>query len=362
MRRRRFVGTMGRAVGALSLLPAIRDLGPRRQADAFRLWTWVHGGGGPREGSWSAHFARLKAAGVYGVLVGGGDVATLAAAAHDQGLVFHRWIWVLNRNGDEWARRIHPEWFTVSRNGESSLDRPPYVDYYRWVCPRRAAVRLYLRDVVRPIARQRGVDGVHLDYIRYPDVILPRGLWSKYGLVQDRELPEFDFCYCDVCRSTFAGRTGIDPIDLPDPAANEVWREFRWESVSLAVGDLARVVHREGKTISAAVFPTPTLARRLVRQAWEKWPLDAVFPMIYHSFYQESLAWIGAATRDGVAALAGRLPLYSGLYLPSLSPDELGEALRFARGAGAAGAAMFESGGLSEAHLARLTAVAASNG
>jgi len=352
MKRRRFVGTMGRAVGALSVLPAIRDLTLETSADDFLLWTWVHGGGEPGEGSWSAHFARLKAAGFHGVLVGGGDVTTLAPAARDEGLVFHRWIWVLNRNGDAWARKTHPEWFTVNRNGESSLDRPPYVDYYRWVCPRRAAVRLYLRDVVRPIAQQDGVDGVHLDYIRYPDVILPVGLWSKYGLVQDRELPEFDFCYCDVCRSTFAGRTGIDPRDLADPAANTAWREFRWESVTLAVGDLTRVVHREGKPITAAVFPTPSLARQLVRQAWETWPLDAVFPMIYHSFYEESVAWTEEATHQGVTALAGRRPLYSGLYLPSLSPDELAGALRHARNGGAAGAALFESGGLSDAHLA----------
>lgn len=44
--------------------------------------------------------------------------------------------------------------------------------------------------------------------------------------------------------------------------------------------------HAHGKKITAAVFATPSLARQLVRQAWDKWPVDAVFPMLYHNFYQ----------------------------------------------------------------------------
>jgi hypothetical protein len=326
----------------------------RGRPGEFLLWTWVHGNGEPQEGSWAAHFARLKAAGFHGVLVGGGDGPALASTAHAEGLAFHRWIWVLNRNGDAWARENHPEWFTVSRNGESSLTHPPYVDYYRWVCPRRAAVRLYLQDVARREARGSGFDGIHFDYIRYPDVILPRALWDRYGLVQDRELPQFDFCYCEVCRDIFAQRTGIDPMDLADPAADPRWTAFRWESVTMAVDDMARVVRREGREVSAAVFPTPTVARRLVRQAWETWPLDAVFPMVYHSFYEEPVSWVGDATREGVEALAGARPLFTGLYLPDLTPDDLAHAVTYAEAAGAAGAALFESGGLTDAHLSRL--------
>ena len=358
MKRRTFLDRLGGAAGGVAMWPALEALGGGllRPSDDFLLWTWVHGNDDP-DHVWRDRFARLKAAGFHGVLVSGDDAERLAAAAHEEGLVFQRWIWVLNRNGDTWAREEHPEWFTVSRNGESSLDHPPYVDYYRWVCPRRAPVREYLRGVVREVALTPGVDGVHLDYIRYPDVILPVALWSTYGLVQDTELPEFDFCYCDVCRSTFADQTGVDPLELPDPASDIAWREFRWESVTLAVEAIADAVHAEGNTVTAAVFPTPSVARRLVRQAWETWPLDAVFPMIYHSFYEEPVSWVGRATTDGVEALAGRRPLYSGLYLPSLTPEKLAEAVALSRDAGAAGVALFEAGGLTGRHLEELTAI-----
>jgi hypothetical protein len=34
-----------------------------------------------------------------------------------------------------------------------------------------------------------------LDYVRYPDVILGADLQPKYNIVQDTELPEYDYGY-----------------------------------------------------------------------------------------------------------------------------------------------------------------------
>ena len=163
-------------------------------------------------------------------MLASGPIELVSGAAHDEGLEYHRWFWTMNRNGDAWAKENHPEWFTMSRNLESSLEHPPYVNYYRWVCPSRAPVREYLSGRAGELAANPAVDGVHLDYVRHCDVILPRGLWAQYNLVQDVEHPEFDFCYCDVCREQFAALDGRDPLDIPDPTADEAWRRFRWDS------------------------------------------------------------------------------------------------------------------------------------
>jgi hypothetical protein len=315
-----------------------------------RAWTWVHGGNGPLD-EWRARFRRIARAGIGGVLVGGGDTTVMSAAARAEGLQFHRWTWALNRTGDAWVKEHHPEWFSVSRAGKSSLTDPPYVGYYQWLCPSRPEVLAYLRGVVAELAADPQVDGVHLDYVRHPDVILPRALWPKYNLVQDREYPPFDFCYCEVCRAQFWRETGRDPLDRPDPTADTAWREFRWRSVTRVVESLAGAVHAAGKPISAAVFPTPTVARALVRQAWETWPLDLVFPMIYHGFYEEPVSWVGTAAREGVRTLAGARPLVAGLYVPDLPPDALDEAIRLALAAGAAGISLFDMGGLTDDHL-----------
>ena len=358
MRRRDFLRLVGEVAGSVSLARRVAAAQPVRGAASFDVWTWFHDDGSRNPATWRRRFERLREAGITGVLVeGGNDTARIATAAKAQGIAFHRWIFTMYRSTDRWARANHPEWFSVSRTGRSSLTNPPYVPQYNWFCPNRDGVRSYLRGIVDRLAARREVDGVHLDYIRFIDVILPRGLWSRYGLVQEHEMAQFDFCYCQVCREKFRERTGRDPMRLEDPAADEAWRAFRWDSITELVTLLSDTVHRRGKVISAAVFATPTLARRLVRQAWDRWPLDMVFPMIYHNFYLENVDWIGRAAREGVEALGGRVPLYAGLFVPRLDPAELATAVSSSRDAGAAGVALFSMPRLTDAHLRALTRV-----
>jgi uncharacterized lipoprotein YddW (UPF0748 family) len=343
--RRAFLSTLGVGLAAARVPSLLAREAP------FTAWTWVHGGGEVDLAGWRARYARLRAAGFTGVLVGGGNLPMHAEAAHAEGLVLHRWVWTLNRSGDRTVQEAHPEWFSVSREGKSSLTTPPYVGYYKWLCPTRRPVREYLAATMAEVAATPGVDAVHLDYVRHPDVILPRNLWETYGLVQDHEMPQFDFCYCEACRERFEQETGRDPLTLADAASDVEWRRFRWRMVTETVEALARAVRAQGKAISAAVFPTPAIARALVRQEWDRWPLDIVFPMVYHGFYREPVEWIEDATAEGVAALPPAVPLVAGLYLPDLTPATLGTAMRAAQRGGATGVAFFELGGLRDEHL-----------
>jgi hypothetical protein len=357
VRRREFLETLG--CGALGLgllggaaLPGRLPAGSAPGSSEFAGWLWIGRRPEKTAAEWRALFSRLGQAGFRGVLVGGQFDAPIADAAHAAGLEYHRWMWILNRPGDTWARENHPEWYAVSRAGDSTLEAPPYVEYYRWVCPTREPVRQHLRQLIGEAAREPAVDGIHLDYIRYCDVILPRGLWKKYGLVQNRELPQFDFCYCPSCRGQFRDRTGRDPAELPDPPADAEWIRFRWDAVTRVVTELAEVSRGAGKAISAAVFATPTLARRLVRQAWDEWPVDRVFPMMYHPAYDEGVPWIGESVREGVEALRGSgTELNAGLYLSALDPPVLAEAIRMARVEEACGFSLFDLNALTDERL-----------
>ena len=122
----------------------------------------------------------------------------------------------------------------------------------------------------------------------------------------------------------------------------KAWRRFRWDAVSGVVADLAAEVSAAGRQATAAVFPSPSIARRLVRQDWAGWPLDAVLPMVYHSFYDEGVDWIEPTVREGVAALPAHRPLYAGLYLPALADErDFAAAVDGALAGGARGVALF---------------------
>ncbi len=79
----------------------------------------------------------------------------------------------------------------------------------------------FLKNMYLQIADVQHLDGIHLDYIRFPDVILAKGLWKKYNLVMDKEYPQFDYCYCDKCVGDFKAKTGIDIKAVEEPSEVE---------------------------------------------------------------------------------------------------------------------------------------------
>lgn len=315
-----------------------------------KFWVWTNVDTEATDAELREKFSALKAHGITGLLIGGDDERNYIIA-RELGFETHIWWWTMNRR-DQFIMENHPDWYAINRLGESCHDKPPYVDYYRWLCPSKKEVQEYLREQAAELASKPYIDGVHLDYVRYCDVILPEALWEKYGLVQDHEMPEFDYCYCETCRAKFQESGGADPLVMSDPTQDEEWRQYRWDSITHVVNQLAEAVRQEGKQISAAVFPTPKIARKLVRQDWVNWNLDMIFPMVYQGFYNEPVEWVGEAVAQGTRALGGETPLYAGLYLPDLpEPEDLHKAVQLSLANSAAGTSLFAN--VSDEHWAR---------
>ena len=177
---------------------------PESMTESPKFHVWMGEGKNHTDEYLKAQFKRLEEAGVDGVmyLCPPERYPAVIAIADRFGLEVHAWQVILNCRDKEVMEK-HNDWFTVNGKGESSLDHPPFVGYYKWLCPTNEEVQEYIINKVSYLADIPGLKSVHLDYIRHSDVILPIGLWDKYGLVMDREYPEFDFCYCDVCIQKF---------------------------------------------------------------------------------------------------------------------------------------------------------------
>ena len=338
--RRNFIKNSLLTTASLSIGTSLSaaELEPKKKKP--KHWIWTRPNEKDSEAELLERYAAYAAAGVQGVLFED-DSEKHFRAAKKMKLEAHRWNWTMNK-GVKTLMEQHPEWYAVSREGKSVIDHPPYVGYYRWLCPSKPEVQAYLKQEAEQILSKDYIDGLHLDYIRFCDVILPLNLWKDYNLVQQQELPAFDFCYCSTCRTEYKKISGKDPLDLPYPDGVLSWRLFRYNAINKVVNQLAEVANRHKKWITAAVFPTPEVARRIVRQDWTNWNLDAVFPMIYHKFYQEDVKWIGDAVTEGVHFLAGKFPLYAGLYLPDFdSMEELKTGIELSIAKGAAGVSLF---------------------
>lgn len=313
-------------------------------------WTWVRLHNDWSDKQYSDYFNKIHDAGISAVLFEGYD-ENAYRLCKEAGLEAHYWKWTMNRRE---LLDKHPEWFAVSRDGKSCHDNPPYVDYYRFLCPSHPEVADYLAEDYVKIANLPYVDGVHLDYVRFPDVILPVSLWKNYGIEQTSELPEYDFCYCDLCVEKFKELTGRDIREVKFPMEDQSWINFRLDAITNVVKKISDAVKGDGKFLSGAVFPGPSMARRMVRQDWGNWSLDAYFPMIYNGFYYEGPEWIGRSVAEGVKAIDGRASLYAGVMCPDIKGQDFVTALDEAYGNGAAGLSFFD--GPSDEQLAQLKA------
>ena len=331
------------------------------------VYAWMGGPGRDTDKEIKANFMDLKSKGIIGLMYNGGhDPETykrVGGIAKEVGLEFHSWIPALIQGENP---KLDPALYALNGLGESAFEKPAYADYYKFLCPNREEVYQFLAGLYGSIADLPEVDGIHLDYIRFPDVILAEGLWAKYNLVMDREYPQFDYCYCDHCVNGFKEKTGMDIKSVEDPSQVEEWKQYRYDLITNIVNRLADMVHAKGKEINAAVFPGPnSVARKIVRQEWDKWNVDAFYPMNYNDFYLKGTKWIGEVSNEGVTAINNRKPLYSGLFIcprpeskadepdpegHGLVPEELEEAIRESMENGAAGVCLFTPGRMTDEH------------
>jgi len=256
-------------------------------------------------GRWDAYFPSRVFAAPSSAPRGWEDpFAAALAEAHARALEVHAWVNALlawsapdpPEDPDHVWRR-HPEWFVV-RAGRSmrdlsraELDRDGLVGEGWFLDPARQEVRTELRRFVLELATRYPVDGVHLDYIRYPSGWAPAG------------------------------------------GAGTVTR-----LVTLIRADLAAV--RPGAELSAAVMPVPDVARESFGQdwgAWLEWGLvDAVLPMVY----QESATSVERVVRAWPTTIP-RPRVWVGVRIDRLGPMELEETRRRLADSGVAGVALF---------------------
>jgi len=365
MNRREFIKEI--SWKSLAAITVFKSTAFTSDSKKTKNWIWIPPELNTTADEWKRQFEKLKNTGFDALLVNvyNGKVAffdsrrhpvkekfleRLIPLARSFNIEIHAWMWCMPCLVPGILEK-HPEWYAVNRLKQSAAEKPAYVDYYKFLCPAKDEVHEFILGTVQELA-QHDVDGIHLDYIRYPDVILAKGLWSKYNIVQDREYPEYDYCYCPTCRKKFNDLTGRDPLEIKDPSMDGAWLQFRYDQVTHLVNDiLIPAGHAKNKIMSAAVFPN----WRNVRQEWHNWKLDVVMPMLYNKFYLANAEWIKQSVKEGINSLKYPTLLYSGILMDE--PEKLREYAVNSLEGGASGISVFSLRGLTNEHLKMLAPV-----
>jgi uncharacterized lipoprotein YddW (UPF0748 family) len=278
--------------------------------------------------------------------------ARLLVDAHAAGLRVHAWINTLTlstRRDAALLERLGPGAVQVDRRGRSVLDYPqleipePDRGWYRmgtrqvWLDPADPAVAATLAAMAGDlVARYPALDGIHLDYIRYPDV-LPFVPGSRFGV-------GLDFGYGAASRARFRAETGrVAPFE--DSIANaNAWDDWRRDRVTEVVERVAGAARSQRPDIelSAAVWAYADRAYLAIFQDWRGWLdehlIDFAVPMAY-TLDDRLLRYVATGAVHGVGG--DRVWIGLGAWLFESTPERAADQLAFARSLDPAGVSLF---------------------
>lgn len=281
--------------------------------------------------------------------------------AHAAGMKVHAWVAVnlVSSAASLPASRDHvvyraPEWLMVPRELAAEMRKidlrsPAYIGRLaRWTranaedveglytSPIHPAAQAHTAAVVAELAHNYPIDGVHLDYVRYPNESFD---YSAAALDQFKAaiLPSLT----GRERSDAAAREVLDPIAYPN-LFRERWNDFRRERLTALVTRIRAAVkaERPGAVVSAAVVPDAQHALDDRLQDWRAWLdlslLDVLCPMAYTTdaaVFQQQIA--------AAAEYAGSRPVWAGIGAYRLPAAQTLQHIAAARKIGTAGIILF---------------------
>ncbi len=267
-------------------------------------------------------------------------LADAITKAHARGLAVHAWIDVNLVAGTDvpldrqHIAHRHPEWLMVPREIAADLAGldpagPEYLGRLTrfarakaaeleglYLSPATSASVEYTTSVVRDIVQRYDVDGVHLDYLRYPGA---------------------DFDYGRETLAAFSRATGAASPE----AAPDRWRAFRMDRLTALLTELRHAIKtaRPSAAVSVAVAPEPRLASAELQDV-ARWLdaglVDVVCATPYTSDGATFVAQLAAAQAE-----AGGRALWAGIGANQLSTEQTLDNIQAARRLGVGGIVLF---------------------
>lgn len=280
--------------------------------------------------------------------------------AHAAGLKVHAWVNInlISEAQPPTSPRhivyVHPEWLMVPRPLAEDLARmnprdPQYLrrlsEYARarsdrvegiFISPVHKGAVDHATKVIGDIVSRYDVDGIHLDYIRYPN-----DEFDYSARTLDEFRAEIDAKVTAAERRDYASRARGRPLFYTEMFP-QGWQEFRRSRLTALVTKIRSTVkaRRPQALLTAAVFPDANDAANRRFQNWSGWLeaglLDAICPMAYTTdpaLFRTQIA--------NVEHLAGERPVWAGIGAFQIPSSAAIENIRAARQLGTEGVVLF---------------------
>ncbi|HMX27098.1 MAG TPA: family 10 glycosylhydrolase [Blastocatellia bacterium] len=288
-------------------------------------------------------------------------LAVTLSEAHRIGMRVHAWINIyLVANIEKMPRSQshliyqHPEWLMVPRGLAAELynvnpKSPEYlerlIEFTRgnrteleglYASPAHPEVNENLLKIWLDVAERYEVDGLHFDYVRYPN---PSFDFSRVSLDRFRQELEKNLTADD--RNFFEAQASSDPL-IHATNFQERYAKFQRQQVTELVERVYKGVKqiKPHAIVSAAVFANTDEAARSKFQDWRQWArmgwLDVVCPM---SYTPETETFRKLIT-NAVSQASGK-QIWAGIGAFKQTADRAAEKIQATRELGAQGFVLF---------------------
>jgi len=280
-------------------------------------------------------------------------LAVWIEAARERGIELHAWVedfYVGNQalGGPGPILSVYPQWAAVEREDVGKQGPQPAAEEqgYYFLDPAIPGARRYLIELYTEMLRRYAIDGLHLDYIRYP-VSLPF---------------EHSFSYTDYSRQAFQAKYGVDPYTITPEANPEQWAQWvawRQNNITTFVEQVRGAIDatRPEAALSAAVFPDEFESKIKKMQDWELWAQRGWLDFLTGMSFGSTPESVAADTAAMLEPVDGKALIYTGIYSPfhGLAPETMIAQIEAIRAAGGQGAALFDWAHLTEQQAAALS-------
>lgn len=270
-------------------------------------------------------------------------LGTAVQEAHRRGMEIHAWFWTFNvgntfhnpiikEDADYPGPVLSSSDFALALTSAKGALIPPKQHEF-WLDPSAPEARRFIKSLALEIVKSYDLDGLQLDYIRYPF----NGKGGEMGLN-----------WASRIRFERESRLSLDRFDEKTRQAFINWKQ---KQVSSFVQDVSATVRsaKPGIRISAAVYAMPRNNRiDQIQQDWENWVangwVDTLNPMTYVVKGAELNKMAGYVRQS----TENKAMVYPGLFIKDLDTAGLVEQLDISRSIGTLGNTMFAVAQLDE--------------
>ncbi len=228
----------------------------------------------------------------------------------------------------------HPDLWPIGEDGK----KLPVEEWYLGLCPTKKWYREQLLSSIERAVRELPLEGVWLDFIRYP---------TKWESPQPTLRQA---CFCPNCLKLFRERTGFNiPIGDPARAAQIIlsrhqreWVEFKIWVITSFIEEVRKALDKVRRGLVLGCFTVPWTdddfdgaIKKILAQDFARMAefVDVFSPMVYHRMVGKPVKWVGEYAQYLKGKVKPRLvvPIVQAVDHPEkLRPGELSKAILLA--------------------------------